>query len=202
MKRNLLYYLFLMAFLSAGLISCDDNDDEHNKEMVVTIASEEKIFDGDFLFSPYWAKERGKDEWQSLGSIGGFEHEEGYECELRIWREKWHDGEVADADIYRYQILETLSKVKKDSEGMPSQHFHISIASQKTGDLGMPYYACLGGQGWEPFPNIEGFVHEEGHEYRLVISRNFQGSDAPSKFTYSYVSTINDEEKDTEGLPQ
>ncbi|NDV80675.1 DUF4377 domain-containing protein [Bacteroides sp. 51] len=201
MKTNL-FYLFLITSLLMGLSACDDNDERHNKEMVVTIASEKKIFDGDFLFSPYWAKEAGDDKWSAIDAIGGFEHEDGYECVLRIWREKWHDGEVADASIYRYKLLETLSKVKKDSENIPSQHLFIQIASRKTGDPDMPYYARLGGENWKPFPNIEGFVHEVGHEYRLIISRNFQGSDAPAKFTYSYVSTSEDKEIDTSGLPQ
>lgn len=201
MKMNLFYYLFFMTFLSLGFIACDD-DDEHNKEMVLTIASEKLIYTGGEGFSPYWAKERGEDKWHSFQGIEGFEHEEGYECELRVWREKWHDGEIMDAGIYRYRVLETLSKVKKDSEGIPSQHLFIYIASRKTGDSDMPYYASFDKENWEPFPDIEGFVHEVGHQYLLVISRDFQGSNAPSRFTYSYVSTDKDEEIDTEGLPQ
>lgn len=190
MKLSSLLNLFLLAFLALGILACDsDDNDRHNKEMVLTIASETFMYDGDFIFRPYWAKVEGENEWRRFDEISNFTHEEGYEYTIRVWQEKWHDGEIADASMYRYKLLQILSKVKKDTENFPSQELFIYISSEKTNDPELPYYASFTGSDMAPFPPIEGFTHKEGTSYILRISRNFNGSNAPSKFTYSYIET-------------
>jgi len=206
MKKSLLSHLLLLPLLLFVGTACDsdDLDDEgkpHNRKMTVTVASEKFIFDGGIAYMPYWVKEDDKVEWTSFDGISEFEHEAGYECTLEIWREKWHDGEIMDAGIYRYKLLKVISKVKKDSENFPSQHMQLQIASKKTSDPLNPYYARLYEDlKWEPIPAMDGFTYQEGHEYSLHVKRDFKGSDAPAKFVYSYVETWKDEVKDSEGL--
>jgi len=207
MKKSLLSPLLFLPLLLFVGTACDsdDLDDEgkpHNRKMTVTVASEKFIYDGDIVFLPNWVKEEDKTEWTRFENISGFEHEAGYECTLEIWREKWHDGEIMDVGIYRYKLLKVISKVKKDTEDFPDQHMSLEVASKKTSDPGNPYYAKFPGYtDWKPFPDIEGFVYEEGHEYYLRVKREFKGSDAPVKFTYSYVETVKDNEGNSTGLP-
>lgn len=192
MKIKLLLYPFAFTFLTLAMMACDNDDDKdhHNKEMILTVASETFLFDGNEGFTPYWAKVEGESEWQNFDGIKDFTHEEGYECVLKIWREKWHDGEIMDAGIYRYKLLQILSKEKKDTENFPPQELSIYISKEKTNDPQLPYYASFtGSRDLAPFPPIEGFTHEDGKSYILRVSRNFNGSHAPSKFTYSYIET-------------
>ncbi len=113
--------LFVIACLTAGGLTSCSNEDSENKEMVITVASEKRIYSGleEWGHSPYYAKESGNNQWIPWDHIEGFTHEEGYEYVLKIWQEKWHNGEIMDASIYRYKLLKVLSKVKKDSEGLP-----------------------------------------------------------------------------------
>ncbi len=183
--------LFIITCLTVwGMTACSDENSEdiHNKEMVITVASEKAIHDGTEWVAPYFIKENGKGEWRRLEGIQEFTHEDGYEYVLRIWREKWHDGEIQDVSIYRYKLLEVLSKVKKDSEDMPLQGMFLLIAPYKSTDPAFPYYARVtGNPEWTPFPEIEGFDYEEGQKYAIYVGRKFNGSNADPKYTYIWI---------------
>ena len=206
MKKHLSLYVstFLISLL---FFSCSD-DDKDNKVMYVTIASEERMYDCDYIFSRYWAKIDNSNEWTTQGHIEGFEHESGNEYYLKIWREKWHDGEIADAPIHRYKLLELISKKKKDTEDIPSQYLLTTIASEKAPDDGIipyhPYYFlnCETGK-WERLVgDMNGFDYEEGYEYFISLERKFNGSNADPKFSYIYRETHSKKEKDSFGLPE
>ena len=201
--KNYFYFLnlLLLVALPTLFLSCDNDDDEHNKELMITIASEQRAYDGDLGFSPYFVKLEGFDEWRAFDYISGFEHEAGYEYQLRVWQEKWHNGEIADASIYRYKLLEVLSKVKKDSEDLPVQTAFLLVASRKSTDPEKPYYArFMDEKDWTLFPEIEGFEYEEGYEHSLLVSRKFNGSNAPEKFSYTHLETFQKIKKNSEGL--
>jgi len=204
MKKSFLSHLLLLPFLLFIGVACDNSDDldregnPHNRKMIITVASEKFVYDDFEEFSPYWVKEDYKTEWTRFDGIKGFEHEAGYECTLEIWREKWHDGEIMDASIYRYKLLNILDKVKKDTENFPDQTLYIDIASKKTSDPANPYFARPKiHYEWEPFPKIEGFEYVEGNEYSLLIKMHFKGSEAPAKYTYSLVRIVKEETTDS-----
>ena len=83
--------LFLCIF---GFIGCDNKDEEgekvtNYKEYTLTIAS--KKIPGvcrsdrfNYLSDVYAVKKENVQEWESLGFIGGFEFEKGYEYKIKI----------------------------------------------------------------------------------------------------------------------
>jgi len=180
---SLIFFIFIT--------SCD-NEDRHNKEMTVTIASEKSLYTGGEMYAPYFAKIEGETQWTSLEGISGFDFEEGYEYVLRIWREKWHDGEIQDASIYRYKLLEVISRDKKDSENLPVQRFFIHIGPQKVANPTpeSTYYVRWNEAGkWNTFPDIEEFDFQAGYEYILLIDRVFNDVGLHPRISYIYVST-------------
>lgn len=202
-KKNLLLLIALMCTM-AGFVSC--SDDDNAKEFILTVASEQPMFTGNEIYAPYYAKYQGSDEWTSFDYIVGLSYEEGYEYVIRVRRDKWNNGDIQDAGMYRYTLLDLISKTKKVSENIPAQRLFITIASKKvTDNVALPsnmYYAKVtGADKWTVFPEIEGFNFEEGYEYILLIDRKFNGSNSQPKFTYVYVETNNKIQKDSEGLP-
>lgn len=192
MKNQFLLLSIWISLICFTFITSCDNEDGHNKEMIATIASEKSLYTGGEMYAPYFAKVEGESQWTSLESISGFDFEEGYEYVLRIWREKWHDGEIQDAGIYRYKLLEVVSRDKKDSENLPVQRFFIHIGPQKVANPTPEntYYARWNEAGkWNAFPDIEGFDFEEGCEYILLIDRMFNDIDSGPRISYIYVST-------------
>ena len=62
-------------------------------------------------------------EWEAFGhSIGGFEYESGYEYRIRISESDYLDYTMATPAWTEYDLLEILSKEKKNSDGLP-EHF-------------------------------------------------------------------------------
>lgn len=60
----------------------------------------------------------GKSEkWELIGSIDGFEFEEGYECVLTVAIIPVKNPPVGGSGL-RYKMLRLLSKTEKDSEGL------------------------------------------------------------------------------------
>lgn len=189
MKKYILgLSLLVVCFSCLFITACDDNDtDMHNKELIIKIASERLFFNGDGIgYLPYYGKTYYSDQWKSFDGISGFEYEEGYEYVLRIWQEKWHNGEIADAGIYRYKLLEVISKEKKDSEDIPSQTFFLTIGSAR-----MPnptpeaHYQARIGDEWKPFPEMNNFYYQEGYEYVLLIERTYNGPSSDPKFNFT-----------------
>lgn len=117
MKTRIIVLLSVYIFI-LGLSSCN-NENSENKEMILTVASEKPIPNGMENFRPLYAKAQGVERWSSWEGIEGFTHEDGYEYVLKVWREKWHNGEVMDASMYRYKLLRVISKMKRDSRDLP-----------------------------------------------------------------------------------
>lgn len=117
--------LFLCAF---SLMSCLKDDEEGRKvtdykEYVLTVASKKipgvRWSDGaNYLSDVYAVKKENAQEWESWGYIGGFEWERGYEYKVRISETSYLDHSMGQPAWTEYDLLEILSKEKKDSEGV------------------------------------------------------------------------------------
>lgn len=121
--------LFLFTFI---FISCDkDNEEERKvtdyKEYVLILASEMKpgvmwAEGADFLKELYPVKKENSEEWETLSYIDGFEFEKGYEYKIKISETSYLDYRMGQPAWTEYDLLEVISKEKKNSEGLP-KHF-------------------------------------------------------------------------------
>ena len=123
--------LGVLVFCAFGIISCDSNDDGGRtvtdyKEYVLTVASKKVpgvLYDvHDFLSEVYAVKKEQSDEWSAFGSIDGFEFETGYEYQIKIGETSYLDYAMGDPAWTERDLLEVISKNKKDSEDLP-KHF-------------------------------------------------------------------------------
>lgn len=196
--------LFTLLTLLLGLASCSD-DDKKSKEYVVTVASVEtlKLSMDELPDSPYFVKYEGTEKWQSHEYIEDFEFVEGYEYVIRVRREYDKSMEdMADASLYRYVLVEEISKEIKDSKDIPDQGGWITIASKKTGDAKFPYYVRnTRKHEWEKAAPMKGFEYEEGFEYSVEVIATYNGLNALPRYTYEYKKTERKEQKDSVGLP-
>lgn len=127
MRTNL--GILLLFFCTFGFISCDDNDEEGRKitdykEFVLTVASKKVPgvlwSDGrNYLSEVYAVKKEQSDEWSAFGSIDGFEFETGYEYQIKIGETSYLDYAMGDPAWTERDLLEVISKDKKDSEDLP-----------------------------------------------------------------------------------
>ena len=121
--------LFLFTFT---FISCDKEDEEGRKitdykEYVLTVASEMRpglmLAEGpDFLKEVYPVKKENSEEWETLSNIDGFEFEKGYEYKIKISETSYLDYRMGQPAWTEYDLLEVISKEKKNSEELP-KHF-------------------------------------------------------------------------------
>jgi hypothetical protein len=112
--------VFFLA-LSILFFSCSVNNDE-NLVQTFIVASEQRICDG-FIENQqcFLIKENENQPTWSFFSfeILGFNYESGFEYVIRINREYLpENANIADSPVYRYTLLETLSKIEKTSEGI------------------------------------------------------------------------------------
>ena len=118
--------LFLCIF---GFIGCDNKDEEGEKvtdykEYSLTIATK-KIpgvcwSDGfNYLSDVYAVKKENAQEWESLGVIDEFEFEKGYEYKVKISETNYLDYSMGNPAWTEYELLEIISKDRKDSENLP-----------------------------------------------------------------------------------
>ena len=190
-----------MSVACGGFVSCSDDDDDM-KIFDVTVASVERVYSGsDFSFNPYFAKKKDDKSWGTI-DIQGFEHEEGYEYVLKIKQERHPCRDMADAPMYIYTLLETLSKTKKESENIPMQVVQACIASKRPlGAANPSYYVRIRGE-WDVYEGeIEGLEYEEGYEYQVFLGLTFLGHDAVPKYDYSLIHLFEKKQKESEGLP-
>lgn len=121
--------VLILFFCVFSFISCDDNDEEGRKitgykEFVLTVASE-KIpgvlwSDGfNYLSEVYAVKQEQSDEWSAFGNIDGFEFEKGYEYQIKIGETSYLDYSMGTPAWTERELLEVISKDKKDSENLP-----------------------------------------------------------------------------------
>ncbi len=129
MKTKNLVGMFMLFLLTFTFISCDKENEEGRKitdykEYVLTVASEMKPgvmwSDGyNYLKEVYPVKKENTEEWEALGYIDGFEFEKGYEYKIRISETSYLDHSMGQPAWTEYDLLEVLSKEKKDSEDLP-----------------------------------------------------------------------------------
>ena len=123
--------LLMAIFAVVGLTACSDDEEDRKvtdyKEFVLTVASKKVPgvlwSDGrNYLSEVYAVKKEQSDEWSAFGSIDGFEFETGYECQIKISETSYLDDAMGDPAWTERDLLEVISKNKKDSEDLP-RHF-------------------------------------------------------------------------------
>lgn len=122
--------MLLMAFLvMAGLTACNDDNEESRKitdykEYTLTVASVKlpgvlTSSGSNVLADVYAVKNEQSTDWKAHGSIGKFEYEENYEYQIRISETSYLDHSMGDPAWTEYELLEVISKERKDSENLP-----------------------------------------------------------------------------------
>ncbi len=131
-KKDFLVMLLMAFFTMVGLTSCNDDDEEGRKvtgykEYTLTVASVKLpgvlTSSGKYVLSDVYAvKNEQSTDWEAHGSIGKFEYEEGSEYQIRISETNYLDYSMGDPAWIEYELLEVISKKRKDSENLPP-HF-------------------------------------------------------------------------------
>ena len=131
-KKDFLVMLLMAFFTMVGLTSCNDDDEEGRKvtgykEYTFTVASVKLpgvlTSSGKYVLSDVYAvKNEQSTDWEAHGSIGKFEYEEGYEYQIRISETNYLDYRMGEPAWTEYELLEVISKKRKDSENLPP-HF-------------------------------------------------------------------------------
>lgn len=126
--RNFVGALTLLLCASV-FFSCSNDDEEEErkitnyKELVLTVASKKipGVLDGNkYVSEVYAVKNEQEDEWIAYyGNIAGFEHEKGYEYKIKVSETTYLDYAMDDPTWTERNLLEVISKVKKDSEDLP-----------------------------------------------------------------------------------
>lgn len=89
------------------------------EEILLTVASETRLGYGVGPVTCLLVKQDTEKNWQYFYSkIEGFDFKPGYEYQLRILRKERADV-PQDASKYTYELLDVVSKVKKQSENLP-----------------------------------------------------------------------------------
>ena len=133
MKKHNYFTILLVAILTmAGLTACNDDDEEGRKitgykEYTLTVASVKlpgvlTSSGSNVLADVYAVKNEQSTDWEAHGSIGKFEYEEGYEYQIRISETSYLDYNMGDPAWTEYELLEVISKERKNSENLPP-HF-------------------------------------------------------------------------------
>ena len=127
--KDFLGILLMAMFAVVGLTACSNDDEEVRKvtdykEYVLTVASEKipgVLWSEGFnhLSEVYAAKKEQSDEWSAFGSIAGFEFEKGYEYQIKISETSYQDYSMGTPAWTERELLEVISKDKKDSENLP-----------------------------------------------------------------------------------
>ncbi len=117
MRRLLL--LAVVALWGAVAISCDKED---QKTWTLTVASRMGMT-SDGVAPPasipaYFTKEKSSDRWELTTTIVGFQYQAGYEYRILVGR-KYNSPDVMDGSAWDYVFIRELSKVQKESEGLP-----------------------------------------------------------------------------------
>lgn len=128
MKAKLLSVVFApFTLLFFGCTAQDGEDITGYEEYTLTIASKKLpgIISscGNSISAEVFAVKRANAaEWEPLSYISGFGYEAGYEYEIRISETNYLDYSRGEPAWTEYKFLEQISKVAKESEGLP-EHF-------------------------------------------------------------------------------
>ncbi len=128
MKTRFFGGALVLLFCIFSFISCSNDDEEGRKvtdykELVLTVASKKIpgiIMEGNSVVSELYAvKKEQADEWIAYGDIAGFEYEKGYEYKIKVSETTYLDYAMGDPAWTERDLLEVISKVQKESEGLP-----------------------------------------------------------------------------------
>lgn len=129
-----LLFLKIQFIFIVSLLMCactDDNEDGKKvtayREYTLTVASIKlpgvlTSSGSNVLADVYAVKNEQTTEWEAHGDIAKFEYEEGYEYQIRISETSYLDYRMGDPAWTEYELLEVISKERKDSENLPP-HF-------------------------------------------------------------------------------
>lgn len=120
----------LFAFVVLTVTSCNNDDDlggrmvTDYKEYKLTVASRKlpgvvTSCGNSTLTDVFAVKNESQSEWQPLGYITKFDYEQGYEYQIRISKTSYLDYRMGEPAWTEYELLEVLSKERKDSENLP-----------------------------------------------------------------------------------
>lgn len=131
-KKYFLVVLLMSVFTVIGLTSCTDDNEEGRKitdykEYTLTVASVKlpgivTSSGGNVLTDVYAVKKDNSNEWEAHGDIAKFEYEESYEYKIRIRETSYLDYSMGDPAWTEYELMEVISRERKDSEYLPP-HF-------------------------------------------------------------------------------
>ncbi|RGK81997.1 DUF4377 domain-containing protein [Bacteroides uniformis] len=131
MKSHFLKIQFILL-VSLLMCACTEDNEEGKKvtaysESTLTVASVKlpgvlTSSGSNVLADVYAVKNEQSTDWEAHGSIGKFEYEEGYEYQILISETSYLDYQMGDPAWTEYELLEVLSKERKNSEELPS-HF-------------------------------------------------------------------------------
>ena len=111
--------------------------------------------------------------------IEGFEHQEGYEYQLKIEQyDAWPGQEPPqDAGRYGYRLIEMISK-EQTPDAAPATTaeaggmiLEVTVGPEREDCVGSAPMRCLVVDGELFYDPIEGFEHQEGYEYQLKIEQ-------------------------------
>lgn len=127
MKTKTIIGTIMSLLLIIGLAGCEKEEGRKitdYKEYTITVASEKVTGLGfscgnNYVSDVYAILKEHSAEWEQLAYIEGFEYETGYEYTLRISETSYLDHNMGEPAWTEYNLIETISKEKKTSEGVP-----------------------------------------------------------------------------------
>ncbi len=195
-----LWGVLTLILCACCFISCSNKEEEGRKvtdykELVLTIASKKvpgMVWHSgtNYVTEVYAVKKGETEEWITYGSIAGFEYEKGYEYKIKVSETTYQDYAMGDPTWTERNLLEVISKVKKDSEDLP---IHLVPDT---------YYKRI------PFTQyryvVEAFEYEKGYEYKIKVSETTYQDYAMGDPTWTernLLEVISKVKKDSEDLP-
>jgi len=122
--NKLKFWSFSLLFALTAIIVVSCSDDSENLSTTETITMASNLYkwpdEANNLFPTYHLiKREGKQEWECFYSeIKGFSFEEGYETVLEV-RIDPIAKPAADQGDEQYTLIKVISKIQKESEGLP-----------------------------------------------------------------------------------
>lgn len=121
----------ILLFLIMTLVGCDKEEEGvkivYSKEYTMVVASQKLqgllYSDGFTSVADVYAVKIGEEQkWQPYGFVDGFDYEKGHEYLIKVKETKYRDTRPGNLSWSDHDLIEVISKEKKDSEGLP-EHF-------------------------------------------------------------------------------
>lgn len=130
--QKLFITIGLVFLCSMVITSCDNDENEGRKvtdyqECIMTVASKKlpgvvTSYGNSVYGAIYAVKKENSSEWEELAGINKFDYVEGYEYRIRVGETHYLDYDMGEPAWTEYELIEVLSKERKDSENLPP-HF-------------------------------------------------------------------------------